>query len=128
MESVSIEFVEEQAPSQDVMDRTLTMLILERARYESDLYDFLVGPLIQPTQESSFWDPVIVNLNQEQIQSVCIMETLDQLTECSICITDRELFKRVKCCKQLICIDCADNWFNKSVFCPYCKKDLRELI
>ena len=109
-------------------DNAFVRLLLERANYETELYDFLVSPLIVvPQTNSSFWDPVVVCLNQDQLQLASVATTCE-LTECAICITDRQVFKKVKCCNQLICTQCANDWFIKSVYCPYCKRDLRELI
>ena len=109
------------------LDNEYVRVLIERNQFEQQLYDFLVSPMLLPQQDSSFWDPVVVNLDPPTLQQVSI-ETIKEPTECSICITDRTAFKRVKCCNQLICNECAVQWFNKSVYCPYCKQDLRELI
>jgi hypothetical protein len=75
----------------------------------------------------SFWDPVVVNLSPEQIN--LIPEThYDDLTECIICTNDENNFKNVSCCNNKICKNCTETWFNKSVYCPFCKRDQRETV
>ena len=69
----------------------------------------------------SFWDPVIVSLNEDIINSGII----DLSEECTICNTDNTKFKSLPCCNNVMCKECNDYWFNMSVYCPYCKHDLR---
>jgi len=75
--------------------------------------------------EDSFWEPVIVCLTQQQIDS---LETIIcEQQECYICKEDSTIFKKVLCCNNKICTDCTTNWFNRSVYCPFCKGDQRNL-
>jgi hypothetical protein len=47
--------------------------------------------------------------------------------ECVNCCEDKNKFNILMCCSKELCVDCVDKWFGISVYCPYCKKDLREL-
>jgi hypothetical protein len=75
-----------------------------------------------PEIDESFWDPVIVSLPDELINSDII--TIE-LQECTICNNNNTYFKKLSCCNNLICVECNITWFNLSVYCPYCKHDLR---
>ena len=110
----------------------LLILIHEREEYENYIYDTLINDLdlnqnflnenflIDPT----FWDPVIVCLTNEQINN---LYTIHKECECFICTEQKSLFKKMSCCNNNICFECTKNWFNVSVFCPFCKKDQREM-
>ena len=101
----------------------LLILIHERDEFENYIYDSLIEPyelFIDPT----FWDPVIICLTTEQINN---LHTVICDSECIICTNQISVFKNLRCCNNNICITCIDNWFNVSVFCPFCKKDQREL-
>jgi hypothetical protein len=79
------------------------------------------------TEDPSFWDPVIVNLSIQQIDRLeYIYNTVP--VECIICNENKHDFKKVSCCNNNVCVDCTNKWFNLSVYCPFCKKDQRELI
>ena len=93
--------------------------IRERNNFEDEMYDLLVTPLLIP---DSFWESVKVSLNIKILQDI----TIEQ--ECAICIDIKNNYKKLKCCNQVICKDCASNWFDISVKCPYCNKDLREIF
>jgi hypothetical protein len=69
----------------------------------------------------SFWDPVIVSLNEDIINSGII----ELSEECTICTNNNIYFKTLPCCNNVLCVECNINWFNISVYCPYCKHDLR---
>jgi hypothetical protein len=100
-------------------------LIRSRREFENRIYDFLVSPLyILP--DESFWEPVHVSLTQEQIDS--LPEIQIENHECNICKETLFIFNKLVCCNQVMCIGCSDEWFNRSVYCPYCKQDLREKI
>ena len=72
---------------------------------------------------SDFWDPVVVPLPEGILpNSVNIINK-----ECTICSHDSNEFIILQCCNNEICQDCSIKWFNLSVYCPYCKKDLREI-
>jgi hypothetical protein len=70
-----------------------------------------------------FWEPVVVCLSTEEISN---LETVTKDCECIICNDSKDSFKNLKCCNNDICGDCITNWFNKSVYCPFCKQDQRE--
>ena len=122
---------------------TYNNLLRERQEYENEIYDYLVpidilrngGNLSISVNflydsesdldaSDPFWDPVIVNLSEEQINS--IPDIYHDLTECIICTNDKNDFKNLRCCNNKICKNCTETWFNKSVYCPFCKRDQRE--
>jgi hypothetical protein len=43
-------------------------------------------------------------------------------------IPGKNTFKKISCCNNKICLDCIQIWFNKSVFCPFCKEDQRTIL
>ena len=69
-----------------------------------------------------FWEPVRISFDINNLLDNYIYN------ECSICISNSNRFKIMKCCNQLMCAICADKWFILSVMCPYCNRDLREFI
>ena len=99
-------------------------LIRSRRQFENQLYDFLVTPIL--FIDESFWEPVRVCLTVEQIESLPEVELENK--ECMICKETLFLFNNLVCCNQLMCIECSFKWFECSVFCPYCKQDLREKL
>ena len=101
----------------------LEVLIRERNEYENFIYDFLITTFPIP---ESFWDPVIVCLTEKQINLMEQIECED--IECFICKDTKNKFKKIKCCNNNLCLDCIESWFNKSVFCPFCKKDQRIIL
>lgn len=99
-------------------------LLLERQYFENRVYDYLVtSPFLFVPEH--FWDPVKVSLTDEQINTFV---ELNQEDECIICTTNHNTFRELKCCKNKLCIECTNKWFHESVKCPFCVKDLRELI
>ena len=71
----------------------------------------------------NFWEPVKVSLNNSQIDD---LNNIKIIEECLICYETCSKFKEMSCCKNKICISCTKKWFNnESVFCPFCKHDLR---
>jgi hypothetical protein len=99
-------------------------LIRDRLLFELQVYDFLVDPVLLIPE--SFWEPVIVSLNEVQINE--LLPKIYRSGECGICTECVSDFKELKCCNQHICVDCTQIWFSRSVRCPYCNKDIRELI
>ena len=127
---------EEEEQEENPSQRTYEQLLVERYDYEEHLYNTLIGHsngiyfftsfiTEVPEQSSSFWDPVVVCLNDSQIEQ---LETIEEQKECFICKENASLFKKVVCCNNHICTDCTTNWFKKSVFCPFCKHDQREAV
>ena len=99
-------------------------LARERTEYENYIYDILVNPIIIiPDESDTFWDPVVVSLNDIEKLETVVCENI----ECLICTEKCNIFKKVICCNNKICLECANNWFEKSVYCPFCKHDQREM-
>lgn len=69
-----------------------------------------------------FWDPVKVILNENEINS---LKLSNEKNECVICSDNKESFREMSCCKNKMCEECTEKWFNESVYCPYCKSDIR---
>ena len=73
----------------------------------------------------------IYNYKGETKPLYCFSCKLDNMIDvihhkCIICNNNQTQFKKVACCNNLICNNCAKNWFlNESVYCPYCKFDQR---
>ena len=115
------------------MNVSFEELLEEREEFENFLYDTLIGnhlftPFIieeLPNEDSPFWDPVVVCLTHQQINN---LETINQYTECLICTEKQNFFKKVGCCNNKMCEDCTYDWFKVSVFCPFCKRDQREVV
>jgi len=147
-------FVEpvEEIPSAESMEQRLYNLMAERQEYANELYDTLsireavpqysVSILFLDTSQnefenemeiefqeemenesSSFWDPVVVHLTSQQIENI---QTVDINQECSICNVEKGVFKKVHCCNNVLCVDCCTSWFLTSVYCTFCRGDLRE--
>jgi hypothetical protein len=101
----------------------LESLIRHRNRFEDYIYDYLVTANEIP---ESFWEPVTVCLSDKQIDLIKTIECEE--IECFICKDNKNLYKKLTCCDNKICLDCTNIWFNKSVFCPFCKKDQRTIL
>ena len=90
-------------------------------RLMNDRYLILFEDLVP----EHFWEPVKVKLPDNVLQS---MKEVHEKNECIICSEHKEIFKEVPCCKHKMCKDCTLTWFHESVYCPYCKKDIRKTI
>ena len=75
-------------------------------------------------EEGEFWEPVKVGLPENLLNEIKIIKIIN---DCNICTENKELFCKLECCNTDLCQDCVNNWFKISVYCPYCKKDIREL-
>lgn len=95
-------------------------LLLERRRFEIEIYDFLVEIQIP----DSFWNPVEVGLTQEYLQ----FNVITISDECSICFENFNSFSELYCCKKTMCDNCIQSWFSTSVRCPFCVQDLRNCL
>jgi hypothetical protein len=125
---------------------TFNNYLSERNHFENELYDHLVGSvsfnginfvyihgISYDTNENSvnenytnavnddFWDPVVVSYDKVEL-----LENIDEQGNCSICTEEQPSFKRLKCCNQKLCVGCCEEWFARSVKCPYCHQDLRD--
>jgi len=96
-------------------------LLLERQYFENRVYDYLVTPFLFVPED--FWDPIKITLTPEQINTFNIISVED---DCIICTTNHNTFCELKCCKNKLCKECTNKWFNESVRCPFCVKDLRQ--
>jgi hypothetical protein len=118
----SLDISDSELSENDSLEQ-LYLLIGERNQFENYIYNYLVRTIEIP---DSFWDPVIVCLSDKQID---LMENvLFEEKECFICKDTKNIFKKLGCCDNKICLDCTKIWFNKSVFCPFCKKDQRTIL
>jgi len=101
--------------------------LYERRQYENQIYDYLVDHLVDNlvlNPDDTFWEPVKICLNEEQISQMIKLSITD---ECPICLDQKESFTKLECCNQQLCTDCCKNVFFESVKCPYCKQDQRTL-
>jgi hypothetical protein len=98
----------------------LEILIRMRLRFENEVYDYLVDPFAGVPEE--FWDPVQVSLPIEKLNELTVLSHNDV---CCICCTPGSKFTYLDCCKNEMCQSCSNQWFCISVYCPYCKNDLR---
>jgi len=100
---------------------SLQILMSERRRFENEIYDFLVAPLLSFVEDESFWEPVKVGYKN-------VKDLPDDVTEdtCVICTEQHLNFKSLICCNQKMCNGCCYQWFESSVKCPYCFQDIRD--
>ena len=92
--------------------------------FENWLYTLLTsGPVIIFIEDESFWEPIKIGLTDNELNKLTCAYTHKK--ECLICRDERRLYKVVHCCKNMMCTECAENWFNESVYCPFCKQDQR---
>jgi hypothetical protein len=122
--NVRIQFIEndeemDQIEEMDQMEedsfRTINMYRQSGDEYIPIVFEF-------NTVRSSFWDPVIVHLTSQQIENI---QTVNLNQECSICNVEKDSFKKVHCCNNVLCAECCTSWFSKSVYCTFCRGDLR---
>ena len=94
---------------------------------ETDYRTFLELLLVEYLISSlnDFWEPVKVVLSESELNTFKIINSHD---ECTICYESCLKFNEMTCCKNKICTNCTKDWFNRSVYCPYCKQDLRDYL
>ena len=92
-------------------------LIRQRIQFEDEMYDLLVSPL--QFIPDSFWEPIRVSYNVKLLWDMYYTDI------CTICTEKCSCFKLLHCCAQVMCNKCANEWFQLSVMCPYCNRDLR---
>jgi hypothetical protein len=130
----------------DYTNETLNDYIQNRNNFENEMYDYLasstsfngiffiyqnvlnVDPNVLNVDQNvmisvndDFWDPVVVSYD-----NIDQLEEVHQQDQCFICTEDKCLFKKLKCCSQILCVECCQEWFGRSVKCPYCYQDLRD--
>jgi hypothetical protein len=99
-----------------------------RDTFEDMLYLMLTDldySINSPDQDDSFWDPVIVRLDEDLIEDIPIT-SFHKGEDCTICTLRFFHLKQLPCCNNTMCTSCSVTWFRRSVFCPYCKGDIRE--
>jgi hypothetical protein len=82
-----------------------------------------------PEVPDDFWEPVKVGLKREyldEFESIEI-EPDTNLFNCFICSLDSSSYKILPCCNKEMCSRCVKKWFKESVYCPFCKQDIRDL-
>ena len=104
-------------------------------RSTSALLGILSGELglITPTTDlfTSFTQPVIVRPSLQEIAQAT--ELIDGVnvaegTICAVCqdtISRTDTASRIRACQHIYHQGCIDPWFNRSVFCPTCRYDIR---
>jgi hypothetical protein len=92
------------------------------------------GILSQPGDIwTSFGDPVIVRPTPEVIAVATERIQGSALTEntiCTVCqdsIINSDIVRRIRACNHSYHLICIDQWFRRSVFCPSCRHDVRNL-
>jgi hypothetical protein len=120
-------------------NETFNDYIQNRNNFENEMYDYLasstsfngiffiyqnvlnVDQSVMIPVNDDFWDPVVVSYDSvDQLEEVPLQD------QCFICTEDKCLFKKMKCCSQNLCVECCQEWFGRSVKCPYCYQDLRD--
>lgn len=81
-----------------------------------------------PMESEDFWEPVKVTVSEEVFRLIFRFKRCS--VECPLCCeTEKGRRTSLPCCDAKICKECAERWFTKeSVFCPYCRKDIRETV
>ena len=76
------------------------------------------------SDEDDFWEPVKITLDVDQLKF-----TKGCTFTCTVCMGRKRVRYPLRCCGSELCRDCSVKWFTtESVCCPYCRKDLREII
>jgi hypothetical protein len=92
--------------------------------------------IIQSPQDrwASFRQPVVVRPSNEVLQqNTEIMNGLDvgQGNTCSVCqdsIIATDSCRRLNSCQHIFHRTCIDEWFERSVYCPVCRHDVRNTM
>jgi hypothetical protein len=92
------------------------------------------GILSQPGDIwTSFGEPVVVRPTPEVIAAATERIQGSALTEntiCTVCqdsIINSDIVRRIRACNHSYHLICIDQWFRRSVFCPSCRHDVRNL-
>jgi len=115
-------------------DLSLNVLITRLGLNANDSFENMLMELLTDVDtyyslesiDESFWDPVIINLPDSKLDSIKSI-LLTECNDCAICAYSKRTFKELPCCNNHICFICTRKWFDKSVYCPYCKADIRDL-
>jgi hypothetical protein len=81
---------------------------------------------------STFMDPVVVHPTREQIAAATEVAVLEEALEgtCAICqdrMEARNPVRKIRACNHSFHTECIDTWFERSVSCPVCRHDIRDL-
>lgn len=81
---------------------------------------------------SNFMDPVVVRPTREQINAATSVVVLSEALEanCAICQDRMEAqnpTRKINVCGHSFHKECIDTWFERSVSCPVCRHDVRQL-
>lgn len=86
------------------------------------------------TQAAQLWanflNPIVTRPTPEQIQTNTELVTGLTDTSCAICqdmIRSEDMARRLRPCRHVYHQTCIDQWFERSVFCPTCRHDIREV-
>jgi hypothetical protein len=80
----------------------------------------------------NFMDPVVVRPTREQIDAATEVVVLSEALEgsCAICQDRMEAqnpTRKINVCGHSFHTECIDTWFERSVSCPVCRHDIRDL-
>jgi hypothetical protein len=75
---------------------------------------------------------VVVRPTQDQITNATSILTIGDTSDstCTVCqepIDPNTPVRRINLCQHQFHKACIDRWFERSVFCPMCRQDIREL-
>jgi hypothetical protein len=83
---------------------------------------------------TNFRQPIVVRPTAETIQRTTTIlqgSTLSPNTNCAICqegISLTDTARKINHCDHIYHQSCIDQWFQRSVFCPTCRHDIRESL
>lgn len=97
--------------------------------FDSPLSELFEAP--NPTVPlNGFMEPVVIQPTAEQIHENTTIEPVDSEEEvCAICQDDMEAGSQgrtLNACGHRFHIGCIDTWFQRNVYCPVCRHDVRE--
>lgn len=98
------------------------------------LNNLLPNPNLESIEFSMDLEPVHVGASLEHLRSnteIIIYNNSedDTSTICSICqlnLQNNDILRKLKSCSHQFHLNCVDQWFEKNVFCPICRTDVRE--
>lgn len=88
----------------------------------------MFGQLGAPTQR--FMEPVVVRPTAEEIQRATVIEVVEEEDICAICQSEMSVGSEARSlseCEHAFHPGCIDTWFQRSVQCPVCRHDIREV-
>ena len=111
----------EQNESQNLNEQSQN---LNNLNFDSTvIFDYLISPIF--FYNDTFWENIPVGLEDDTID---LLKNVVKNENCIICTNKFNDFKELWCCSQIMCIGCSHKWFRTSVYCPFCKNDMRETI